>query len=72
MKIRDYLLGVATGIIVVMFVLLSNQAHAGNTLPLEDEYRDGNHKVCVYSNGRQTEYVEKSYGGACQSKKYFD
>lgn len=69
MKMFALLFSIFT-LVVVLFV--SSEAHAGNTLPLEDEYRDGNHKVCVYSNGRRTEYIEKSYGGSCPSKKYFE
>lgn len=67
---KELFLGFMLGVLITG-VLNFSAAHASQTLSLEDEYRDGNHKVCVYSNGRQTEYVEKSYGGACPSKKYF-
>lgn len=52
-------------------VVYMTSAHAASTMDLVDEYRDGNHKVCVYSDGRNTETVEKSYGGSCPSKKFF-
>ena len=38
------------------------------TLSLEDEYRDGNKKVCVYSDGRNSAEVRKSLAGSCPSK----
>lgn len=49
-------------------LLMSNLAHASRTMSLVDEYRDGSEKVCVYSDGRNSDEVRKSLAGACPSK----
>lgn len=56
------------GIALVVTFILNFSAHASQTLDLEEEYRDGNKKVCVYSDGRNTEVIRKSLGGSCPSK----
>ncbi|UDW09936.1 hypothetical protein [Escherichia coli] len=42
-----------------------------NTLSLEAEYRDGDSKVCIYSDGHRTEAVVKEGAGSCPSKRTF-
>lgn len=54
--------------LVLSGILLSAPAAASKTMSLVDEYRDGSHKTCVYSDGRNTEEVQKSLAGSCPSK----
>ncbi|UTC25459.1 hypothetical protein P7_269 [Pectobacterium phage vB_PcaM_P7_Pc] len=52
---------------LIAVVLMSN-AHASQTLSLEDSYRDGDQTVCVYSDGRHSAVVYKNGAGSCPSK----
>jgi hypothetical protein len=58
-------LGFASAALLVIF---TTGAEGSQTLSLVSEYRDGNQKVCVYSDGRNSEEVRKSLAGACPSK----
>lgn len=59
-----------TGAIVVatMTLFFVGNCKGSQTMSLEDEYRDGNKKVCVYSDGRNSAEVRKSLAGSCPSK----
>ncbi|URC22699.1 hypothetical protein KASHIRA_01250 [Serratia phage vB_SmaM-Kashira] len=67
---KGFCLGVSVMALLVNIVLYFSMpsAHASQTMSLVDEYRDGNQKVCVYSDGRNSAEVRKSLAGACPSK----
>lgn len=68
-KIQSFMLGFATAIALSAGIVASiAPANAANTMSLVDEYRDGNQKVCVYSDGRHTATTTKSLAGSCPSK----
>ncbi|WBF77772.1 hypothetical protein A73_182 [Escherichia phage A73] len=66
-KNRALIMGFALGCLITS-VLNFPEAHASQTLDLEDSYRDGSQTVCVYSNGRSSAVVYKDGAGACPSK----
>lgn len=56
-------------VIAIMITFTLNfSARAANTLTLVDEYRDGDQKVCIYSDGRHTATVYKDGAGGCPTK----
>lgn len=61
------LLGAVVGIVlaVLMMVVLSGNAHAARTMHLVDEYIDEDVKVCVYSDGRHYEELERNRASSC-------
>lgn len=65
---KKFALGFCFGVLFTGLFTFTSVANASQTLSLEDEYRDGDHKVCVYSDGRNTAVVEKDGGGSCPSK----
>lgn len=68
-KIQSFTLGFAMAtLIAAVSVFFASSAKAANTMSLVDEYRDGNQKVCVYSDGRHTATTTKSLAGSCPSK----
>lgn len=54
-------------IVVALVVLLSviSDAFAARTMHLVDEYIDGDVKVCVYSDGRHYEDLERNRASSC-------
>lgn len=56
------------GIALLITFVLNFSAQAAQTLDLEEEYNDGDYKVCVYSNGRSSAVVYKKGAGSCPSK----
>ncbi|URC22168.1 hypothetical protein CHUUTOTORO_00830 [Serratia phage vB_SmaM-ChuuTotoro] len=60
--------GIAGYLVVVFILLAAGKASASQTMSLVDEYRDGNQKVCVYSDGRNSTTTTKSLAGSCPSK----
>lgn len=50
---------------VSMMVVLSGNAHAARTMHLVDEYIDEDVKVCVYSDGRHYEELERNRASSC-------
>ena len=50
---------------VLMMVVLSGNAHAARTMHLVDEYIDDDVKVCVYSDGRHYEELERNRASSC-------
>ena len=65
---REFVLGLWMGALLTGLLVFMSVSYASQTLSLEDEYRDGSQKVCVYSDGRNTVEVRKSMGGSCPSK----
>ena len=61
------LLSAVVGIILaaLMMVVLSGNAHAARTMHLVDEYIDEDVKVCVYSDGRHYEELERNRASSC-------
>lgn len=61
------LLGAIVGIIlaVLMMVILSGNAYAARTMHLVDSYVDGVVKICVYSDGRNHEELERNRASSC-------
>lgn len=61
------LLGAVVGIIlaVLMMAVLSGNAHAARTMHLVDEYIDEDVKLCVYSDGRHYEELERNRASSC-------
>lgn len=61
------LLAAVVGIIlaVLMMVILSDNAYAARTMHLVDEYVDGGVKICVYSDGRNHEELERNRASSC-------
>lgn len=58
---------VVVGIILsaLMMVVLSSNAYAARTMHLVDEYIDDDVKVCVYSDGRHYEELERNRASSC-------
>lgn len=50
---------------VLMMVILSDSAYAARTMHLVDEYIDDDVKVCVYSDGRHYEELERNRASSC-------
>lgn len=61
------LLGAVVGIILaaLMMAVLSSNAYAARTMHLVDEYIDDDVKVCVYSDGRHYEELERNRASIC-------
>lgn len=61
------LLGAVVGIILtaLIMVVLSSNAYAARTMHLVDEYIDDDVKVCVYSDGRHYEELERNRASSC-------
>ena len=61
------LLGAVVGIILaaLMMAVLSSNAYAARTMHLVDEYIDDDVKVCVYSDGRHYEELERNRASSC-------
>lgn len=61
------LLGAVVGIILAtaMMVILSDNACAARTMHLVDSYIDDGVRVCVYSDGRHYEELERNRASSC-------
>jgi hypothetical protein len=61
------LVGAVFGIIlaVLIGIALSGTAYAARTMHLVDEYIDDDVKVCVYSDGRHYEELERNRASIC-------
>lgn len=61
------LLGAVVGIILaaLMMVVLSSNAYAARTMHLVDEYIDDDVRVCIYSDGRHYEELERNRASSC-------
>lgn len=66
MKNLNKLMAIPASLVLLFSSFTSS--YASSTMTLEDEYRDGNKKVCVYSDGRNSDQVRKSLAGSCPSK----
>ena len=49
----------------LMMAVLSSNAYAARTMHLVDEYIDDDVKVCVYSDGRHYEELERNRASSC-------
>jgi len=65
---KEFILGSLIGIVVCAAIAYTSSARASQTMSLDEEYEDGDQKVCVYSDGRHTAVVYKSGAGSCGSK----
>lgn len=73
-KIATFLIWVVAALFLSLFLLIASakSAEAGaHTMHLVDSYIDEDVKVCVYSDGRRWEELERNRASTCPSTHIF-
>lgn len=70
-KIATFLIWVVAGLFLSLFLLVSRAEAGAHTMRLVDSYIDEDVKVCVYSDGRRYEELERNRASTCPSVHTF-
>lgn len=72
-KIATFLIWVVVGLFLSLFLLVSRAEAGAHTMRLVDSYIDDGAgvKVCVYSDGRRWEELERNRASSCPSVHTF-
>lgn len=70
-KIATFLIWVVVGLFLSLFLLIARAEAGAHTMRLVDSYVDDGVKVCVYSDGRRYEELERNRASSCPSTHIF-
>lgn len=70
-KIATFLIWVVVGLFLSLFLLIARAEAGAHTMRLVDSYIDDGVKVCVYSDGRRYEELERNRASTCPSTHIF-
>ncbi|ENI3992546.1 hypothetical protein ABXY50_005339 [Escherichia coli] len=70
-KIGICLIYLVAGLALSLFLLISRAEAGARTMHLVDSYIDDDVKVCVYSDGRRYEELERNRASSCPSTHIF-
>ncbi|HBV0475948.1 TPA: hypothetical protein L4Y58_004991 [Escherichia coli] len=70
-KIATFLIWVVVGLFLSLFLLIARAEAGAHTMRLVDSYIDEDVKVCVYSDGRRYEELERNRASSCPSVHTF-
>lgn len=70
-KIATFLIWLVTGLFLSLFLLIARAEAGAHTMRLVDSYIDEDVKVCVYSDGRRYEELERNRASTCPSVHTF-
>lgn len=64
-NVAVFIIWLVAALWVTLFLLISSEASASQTMHLVDSYVDGGQRVCVYSDGRDYAYTYRARGSNC-------
>ncbi|EGK3660312.1 hypothetical protein IOT39_003997 [Escherichia coli] len=70
-KIATFLIWLVAGLFLSLFLLIARAEAGAHTMRLVDSYIDDDVKVCVYSDGRRYEELERNRASSCPSTHTF-
>lgn len=70
-KIATFLIWVVAALFLSLFLLIARAEAGAHTMRLVDSYIDDGVKVCVYSDGRRYEELERNRASTCPSVHIF-
>lgn len=70
-KIAVFLVWAVAGLFLSLFLLITRAEAGAHTMRLVDSYIDDDVKVCVYSDGRRYEELERNRASTCPSTHIF-
>lgn len=70
-KVAIFLVWAVVGVFLSLFLLIARAEAGAHTMHLVDEYIDDGVKVCVYSDGRRYEELERNRASTCPSVHIF-
>lgn len=70
-KIATFLIWLVVSLMLSLFLLIARAEAGAHTMRLVDSYIDEDVKVCVYSDGRRYEELERNRASTCPSVHTF-
>lgn len=70
-KIATFLIWLVVSLMLSLFLLVARAEAGAHTMRLVDSYIDEDVKVCVYSDGRRYEELERNRASTCPSVHTF-
>lgn len=70
-KIATFLIWLVVSLMLSLFLLVARAEAGAHTMRLVDSYIDEDVKVCVYSDGRRYEELERNRASSCPSVHIF-
>lgn len=70
-KIAIFLVWIVASLFLSLFLLIARAEAGAHTMRLVDSYIDEDVKVCVYSDGRRYEELERNRASSCPSTHIF-
>lgn len=70
-KVAIFLVWIVAGLFLSLFLLIARAEAGAHTMRLVDSYIDDGVKVCVYSDGRRYEELERNRASTCPSTHIF-
>lgn len=70
-KVAIFLVWAVAGLFLSLFLLIARAEAGAHTMRLVDSYIDEDVKVCVYSDGRRYEELERNRASTCPSTHIF-
>lgn len=70
-KIAAFLIWLVVSLMLSLFLLVARAEAGAHTMRLVDSYIDEDVKVCVYSDGRRYEELERNRASSCPSVHTF-
>lgn len=70
-KIATFLIWLVVSLMLSLFLLIARAEAGAHTMRLVDSYIDEGVKVCVYSDGRRYEELERNRASTCPSVHTF-
>lgn len=70
-KVAIFLVWIVASLFLSLFLLIARAEAGAHTMHLIDEYIDNGVKICVYSDGRRYEELERNRASSCPSVHIF-
>ena len=70
-RVAIFLVWAVAGLFLSLFLLIARAEAGAHTMRLVDSYIDDDVKVCVYSDGRHYEELERNRASSCPSTHIF-
>ncbi|EFD1663260.1 hypothetical protein FGU32_24610 [Escherichia coli] len=70
-KITTFLIWLVASLFLSLFLLIARAEAGAHTMRLVDSYIDEDVKICVYSDGRRYEELERNRASSCPSTHIF-
>lgn len=70
-NIAIFLIWFTAALLVTLFLTITRAEAGAHTMHLVDEYIDNGVKICVYSDGRHWEKLERNRASSCPSVHTF-